>query len=249
MNELIKINNNGGNLTVSSLEVAEHFGKQHKHVLDTIGNLIRDTGSAENSATPLFIENTYIHPQNKQVYKCYEITRDGFSLLVMGFTGRKALEWKLKYIEAFNRMEQTIREQHKQIDMLEAQAKADRATAMRLNAENRRLKLLFDNPQWKDMQLSGVGIETLGIKSLEKVTGVDMGNALPQVEQTWSATEIAAELGVSAMAIGKKANALNLKTEEYGIWVLDKSRYSNKEVKSFRYNQRGREVLENAFRA
>lgn len=40
--------------------------------------------------------------------KCYLMTRDGFSLLVMGFTGQKALEWKLRYIEAFNEMENSL---------------------------------------------------------------------------------------------------------------------------------------------
>lgn len=127
------------------------------------------------------------------------------------------------------------------------QAKADRATAMRLNAENRRLKLLFDNPQWKDMQLSGIGIETLGLKKLEEVTGTDMGNALPQTEKTWSATEIGKDFGVSAQAIGKKANALGIKTSEYGITVLDKARHSNKEVPTFRYNQKGYDTLAKAF--
>lgn len=127
------------------------------------------------------------------------------------------------------------------------QAKADRATAMRLNAENRRLKLLFDNPQWKDMQLSGIGIETLGLKKLEEITGIDMGNALPQTEKTWSATEIGKDFGVSAQAIGKKANALGIKTPEYGITVMDKSRYSNKEVPAFRYNKKGYDTLARAF--
>ncbi|MDE6538792.1 MAG: Rha family transcriptional regulator [Ruminococcus sp.] len=104
MNE-ITITNKDGKLTVSSLQVATDFGKQHKHVLEVIEELKK--GVAEKSAD-LFTERTYQHPQNKQWYKCYDITRDGFSLLVMGFTGKKALEWKLKYIEAFNLMEQKL---------------------------------------------------------------------------------------------------------------------------------------------
>lgn len=241
MNEIV-ITNTNGQLTVSSLQVAESFEKQHKDVLEKITAL-----RAENSAvTPMFIESTYKAGTGK-TYKCYDITRDGFSLLVMGFTGKKALEWKLKYIEAFNAMEQAIRGQQKQLDALLIQAKADRATAMRLNAENRRLKLLFDNPQWKDMQLSGIGIETLGLKKLEEIMGIDMGNALPQTEKTWSATEIGKDFGVSPQAIGKKANALGIKTPEYGITVLDKARHSNKEVPSFRYNKKGYDTLARAF--
>lgn len=97
-----------GQPVVSSREVANNFEKQHKHVLECIENL--KEGVAEKSAD-LFIESKYQHPQNKQWYKEYLLTRDGFSLLVMGFTGAKALEWKLKYIEAFNKMEQYIKEQ------------------------------------------------------------------------------------------------------------------------------------------
>lgn len=243
MTEIV-ITNTNGQLTVSSLQVAESFEKQHKDVLKSVDSLLKET-SAKNFAN-LFIESSYADSYGR-CQKCYELTRDGFSLLVMGFTGKKALEWKLKYIEAFNTMEQTIRGQQKQLDALLIQAKADRATAMRLNAENRRLKLLFDNPQWKDMQLSGIGIETLGLRKLEEITGIDMGNALPKTEKTWSATEIGKDFGVSPQAIGKKANALGIKTPEYGITVLDKARHSNKEVPTFRYNKKGYDTLARAF--
>lgn len=108
----ITINNDNGTLTVSSLQVAEDFEKEHRNVVQAIEELKK--GVAEKSAD-LFIESSYQHPQNKQTYKCYNLTRDGFSLLVMGFTGKKALEWKLKYIEAFNLMEQKIRERYSDI--------------------------------------------------------------------------------------------------------------------------------------
>jgi len=101
----ITITNKNGRLTVSSLQVATDFKKRHTDVCETIETLIR--GCAEKSAD-LFIETKYQQVQNKQWYKCYDITRDGFSLLVMGFTGKKALEWKLKYIEAFNSMEKQL---------------------------------------------------------------------------------------------------------------------------------------------
>lgn len=104
MNE-ITITNKDGKLTVSSLQVATDFKKRHTDVCEAIETLIK--GCAEKSAD-LFIETKYQQVQNKQWYKCYDITRDGFSLLVMGFTGKKALEWKLKYIEAFNAMEQKL---------------------------------------------------------------------------------------------------------------------------------------------
>ena len=98
--ELVITKNN--QLVTSSMNVANNFGKQHKHVLTAIENLV-----AQNSATKnYFYEST--HENRGKQYKMYYMNRDGFSLLVMGFTGKKALEWKLKYIEAFNAMEKKV---------------------------------------------------------------------------------------------------------------------------------------------
>ncbi|MFG5372782.1 Rha family transcriptional regulator, partial [Enterococcus faecalis] len=94
-------------VVTSSLQVAETFRKQHKHVLQAIDELKQ--GLAENSAD-LFYEDIYVHPQNKQSYRQVIMNRDGFTLLAMGFTGQKALQFKLKYIEAFNQMEKEIQQ-------------------------------------------------------------------------------------------------------------------------------------------
>ncbi|MEK1453092.1 phage regulatory protein, partial [Limosilactobacillus fermentum] len=91
----------------TSLQVAEVFGKEHKVVLKAIDEL--KEGVAQNYAD-LFYEDTYIHPQNKQKYRQIIMNRDGFTLLAMGFTGKKALQFKLQYINAFNEMEKTIKE-------------------------------------------------------------------------------------------------------------------------------------------
>ena len=104
--EAINIKNQEGTLLVSSREVAEHFNKKHKHVLESIDELV--LGVAEKS-TNLFIPTKYMHKQNKQSYREYLLTKDGFTILAMGFTGSKALKWKLKYIEAFNKMEKALR--------------------------------------------------------------------------------------------------------------------------------------------
>lgn len=109
--EVINIQNKDGVAVVSSRVVAYDFDKQHNHILRDIDNLIKDMGGVQNW-TDLFIESQYQHPQNKQWYKEYLLTRDGFSLLVMGFTGKEALQWKLQYIEAFNKMEEQIKQQN-----------------------------------------------------------------------------------------------------------------------------------------
>ena len=100
MNEVtIKYENN--QMLVTSLQVARDFRKEHKHIMRDIRALIE---SVQNW-TDLFSETTYIHEQNKQEYPMFTMNRDGFTLLAMGFTGKDALDWKLKYIEVFNNME------------------------------------------------------------------------------------------------------------------------------------------------
>ena len=103
MNELVAMYKN--QLVTDSLQVAEHFGKLHKNVIQNIENLV-----AENSAAKSFFFEATHENRGKQ-YKMYYMNRDGFSLLVMGFTGKAALEWKLKFLEAFNAMEKEIRKQ------------------------------------------------------------------------------------------------------------------------------------------
>lgn len=104
MQELVILKNKEA--VTTSLQVAESFEKKHRHVLSAIDEL--KEGVAENWAD-LFWEDTYVHPQNKQSYRIIYMNRDGFSLLAMGFTGKKALSFKLQYIEAFNKMEKEIK--------------------------------------------------------------------------------------------------------------------------------------------
>ena len=100
----ITLFNQNGRILASSRDVAEKFGKAHKDVLDSIRNL-----TAENSAVKnMFVSSTYKNSRGRN-YNEFLMDRDGFSLLVMGFTGKKALEWKLKYIDAFNKMEEILK--------------------------------------------------------------------------------------------------------------------------------------------
>lgn len=104
----IEVKEYKGQPVVSSREIADNFEKNHKEVLRSIDNQIEILGGAQNCAG-LFIESKYQHSQNKQWYKEYLLTRDGFSFAVMSFTGEKAAKWKLKYIEAFNKMEEKLK--------------------------------------------------------------------------------------------------------------------------------------------
>ncbi len=100
---------------VDSLFVAEVFEKRHDHVLRAIDNLIRPkngeieprSGLSREFAKRNFGEINYKDSKGR-TQKAYAMTRDGFTMLVMGFTGKKALKFKELYIKKFNEMEETI---------------------------------------------------------------------------------------------------------------------------------------------
>ena len=93
------------NLTVSSKDVADHFGRVHRDVLRAIEEIIKETGRFGSES---FAHSTYTSLQNKKLPQII-MNRDGFCFLVMGFTGKKATEWKIKYLEAFNKMEAMLK--------------------------------------------------------------------------------------------------------------------------------------------
>lgn len=92
---------------VTSLDIAETFGKDHKHVLEDIRRMSASLSTAELSA--LFFENFYIAANGKR-NPMYYMNRDGFTLLVMGYNGEKAMQFKLAYIRQFNAMEKVLKE-------------------------------------------------------------------------------------------------------------------------------------------
>lgn len=120
----------------TSIIVAEKFNKNHKNVIAKIETLIKDISTGLIlSPLRLFEKSEYLDAHN-QVRPMYYINRDGFTLLAMGFTGKEALEWKLKYIEAFNAMEErlhspTIPDNRLEIARLIIQAPESRVSSIR----------------------------------------------------------------------------------------------------------------------
>ena len=90
----------------NSLLVAEKFEKDHRNVLRDVEVILG--GIPKSEQTPMFDKTTYIHPQNGQEYPMYLMNRDGFTLLAMGYTGRKAMKFKLEYINSFNNMQHLL---------------------------------------------------------------------------------------------------------------------------------------------
>ncbi|WP_247875296.1 phage regulatory protein/antirepressor Ant [Ochrobactrum sp. Marseille-Q0166] len=95
-----------GGVFTNSRDVAAYFGKEHRNVIRDIDNLIK---SEPNLGVLNFEQTPYVEPSNGQTYRSYDIDRDGFALLAMGFTGKKALKFKLKYVAQFNAMEQELK--------------------------------------------------------------------------------------------------------------------------------------------
>lgn len=92
---------------VSSKVVAEKFGKNHFHVLRDIKNLQKNLPAEFSSSNFGCNKIKELHAREETI-ESVDMTRDGFVLLAMGFTGKKALAWKVRFIEAFNAMERTL---------------------------------------------------------------------------------------------------------------------------------------------
>lgn len=152
MNDII-LSTQNGEPVASSRDVAKRFGKEHKNVMQAVANLVAENSAAKSMFHPATFEN------RGKKYPMYLMNRDGFSLLAMGFTGKEAVQWKLKYIKAFNQMEKQLAAQHKEqqavqdaniqsaIDrVIEARKKLDENTAFldecRKNREDSKAKYM-----------------------------------------------------------------------------------------------------------
>lgn len=117
MNDII-LSTQNGEPVASSRQIAENFGKEHRHVLRDVDTMKEDVPNFGQMFFQVETPDSYGRPQ-----RTYLMNRDGFSLLVMGFTGKAALEWKLKYIAAFNEMEKKLA-QRPQLSRAELMAQA-----------------------------------------------------------------------------------------------------------------------------
>lgn len=117
MNELVFIQND--EILVCSKEIANNFSKRHDHVLRDIENIEKDVPNFGEMFHKGETEDSYGRSQ-----PCYFMNRDGFTLLAMGFTGKQALYWKIKYINAFNQMEKKLKTTTPQLTGEELMAKA-----------------------------------------------------------------------------------------------------------------------------
>lgn len=108
--ETLLISREGEHIFTTSLKVAEHFHKQHKNVLRAIENLISG-GPDEEFSRLNFEPRNYQYSTGRNQLRdaqMYMLTEEGFALLAMGFSGKQALAWQIKFLKAFREMERQI---------------------------------------------------------------------------------------------------------------------------------------------
>lgn len=150
VNELVEVQNR--QVVTTSRKVAEVFEKRHDHVIRDIEAIKKDVPNFGEMFREGEAPDSYGRPQ-----KVFFLNRDGLSLLAMGFTGKKAMQWKIKFIEAFNAMEEQLKNEPKsQIDILVESAKA-------LQRQERELaRLRMDNEEIrKEQKIQSSRIDTL----------------------------------------------------------------------------------------
>ncbi|ECP6247741.1 Rha family transcriptional regulator [Campylobacter jejuni] len=132
----------------TSLSVAEVFNKNHKNIIRKINEFPKDNFTKLNFEPSKYIDST------GRVLPCYKITRDGFSLLVMGFTGEKAYKWKVEFIKAFNEMEKRLRnieyEKHDKLAFRQSLGYKSQLKQQKQKYENEIKALKYDLEQSKN---------------------------------------------------------------------------------------------------
>ncbi|MDO4446190.1 MAG: phage regulatory protein/antirepressor Ant [Bacillota bacterium] len=135
----IKIDVLDDKFVVDSRSIANNFEKRHDNILRDIENIKKDVLNFEE----MFIESQL--PDNYgRLQKVYLMNRDGFSLLAMGFTGKLAFDWKIKYINAFNQMEKAWNTPEqimaRALKMADAEMERLKADNQYLIADNKRMR-------------------------------------------------------------------------------------------------------------
>lgn len=214
MNEIVYRGESNQPLTNSKL-VAEVFGKEHRNVVRDIKNLI-EGGVLKNEQTPMFEETTYVNEQNKQSYPMFVMNQDGFTLLAMGFNGKKAMEFKLKYIEAFNAMKRQIEQSKPSVPQNYLEALK---SLVKSEEEKQQLALENRKQQQEILTISKENME-LGNKITDMLPKVSYYDKILQSNATMTITQIAQDYGMSAIKMNKELEAMKIQHKVRGQWIL-----------------------------
>ena len=230
MNELIKLQSqtiNGNDVETVSARELHTFVESKRQFVDWIKDRIARYGFVENQDYITFSQNNEKGRPSQE----YFITLDMAKQLAMVENNEKGMRVRKYFIECEKKLkEQTAPQPVQPIGELE-----DKMRVWAFVIEQ--------------TTLAPIAKETLLITTAETLTGISIGYR-PQIEQTtYSAKELGDVLGISANRVGRIANAHGLKTKEYGLYYLNKSQHSDKQVEHFRYFEKAidkfKSILEN----
>lgn len=191
MQEIVKLvfNEEHEQPVVSSRQVAEDFGKEHRNVLRDI-DAMKDV---------LNFEQMFYETQEPDSYgrrqRTYLMNRDGFTLLAMGFTGSNALEWKLKYIDAFNKMETELNS-------------PERIMARALKIADKTIQQLKLVNQQQEQQIA------------ELQPKADYVDKILRCKDLLTVRQIAQDYGMTATAMNRLLHDLGVQYKQSGQWFL-----------------------------
>lgn len=206
MNDII-LSNQNGEPVASSRQIAENFDKNHRDVLRAVDNLKEDV----RNFAQMFFETTVPDSYGRE-QRAYLMNRDGFTLLAMGFTGKAALEWKLKYIAAFNEMEKKL-------------AKQPQLTRSQLLATA--LIAAHEELEEKDKRIA------------ELTPDAEFARAVCIADNCRTATSIAKDYGLTAEKLNKLLYSQRVQYKDSdGQWVL----YKPYQGKGYTKNRKGKAI-------
>ena len=190
----------------SSKKIAEVFGKEHKTVLRNIREKLHLFGRHN------FAPSSYVNEQNKE-QPMYLLDRDFTTFLIMGFTGSKADEWKMKYIKAFNEMEQMLKDGTQLTEKQKLELQLFSKNKAEVAEAHKKLLELETKPL----------IETIEEQKCENAKlkpKADYADDMLLAPGTVTITHIAKEYGMSGAEMNKLLNELGIQYKVNGQWVL-----------------------------
>lgn len=203
----IILSTQNGEPVASSRQIAESFEKNHRDVLRAVDNLKEDV----RNFAQMFFETTVLDSYGRE-QRAYLMNRDGFTLLAMGFTGKAALEWKLKYIAAFNEMEKKL-------------AKQPQLTRSQLLATA--LIAAHEELEEKDKRIA------------ELTPDAEFARAVCIADNCRTATSIAKDYGLTAEKLNKLLYSQRVQYKDSdGQWVL----YKPYQGKGYTKNRKGKAI-------
>ncbi|MBT2600917.1 MULTISPECIES: phage regulatory protein/antirepressor Ant [unclassified Oceanobacillus] len=209
MNQLVFQNKD--QIVTSSRNIARDFGKEHKNVIRDIRGLLKN-----EPAKDMFYETTYIHEKNNQEFVQYLMNRDGFTLLVMGFTGKKAMEFKMDYMKAFNQMEQQIKELNKPSYMIDDPIK--RAEIW-----------ISEQKEKKEIETKNRVLEQRVSEYEPKITYLD---EILKSTDSVAVSQVAEDYGMTGQEMNKLLNQIGIQYKMGGQWLLYSKHKGNGYTKS-----------------